>query len=168
MGNGVEEKILLLVSEARRPFSRRTKLSPETRINHDLGLSGKRALTLLDNFSRQFDVDISQLHRDWDFYFKAQPLHLDAISGAGLAFAIVITIVTLLTSVPDGAQKGIIFSILLAYGVFQRHRNLLRLRQDTQPVTIQDLFDSAQTHRWSKPPAPKRYLTLVETQEVDE
>jgi hypothetical protein len=118
MRNGVEERILLLVSETRRSFSRRTKLSPGTRINHDLGLSGKQALTLFDNFSRQFDVDISQLHRDWDSYFKAQPLHLDATSCVGLAFAIVMAIVTFLTPIPDGAQKSIIFSILLAYGVF--------------------------------------------------
>jgi len=131
-------------------------------------VSGKQALTLLDNFSRQFDVDISQFHRDWDSYFKAQPLHLDATSAVGLAFAIVMAIVTFLTPIPDRARKSIIFSILLAYGVFQRHRNLLRLRQETQPATIQDLFDSAQTHQWNKPPAPKRYLTLVETQEVDE
>ena len=61
----MNEEIIQFVSEETRVPAK--KLNLETRLFHDIGLDGEDARELLDKFSYQFNVDISDL--EFDMYF---------------------------------------------------------------------------------------------------
>jgi acyl carrier protein len=145
MNDAIEDRVYALVAD--ELGVKREKVSPNSKLSHDLGMEGDDAVEFFEKFSKEFSVDLKQLGEDWHAYFSPE--------GAGLR-----TILCIL--VPSGVLTAALhfaFSNLSIWlcGIvgFGCWIAAIAYWQKTHPdrypqISVQELIDCASTGVWTK------------------
>lgn len=142
--NPLEERVFEFV--ATETGARRRKLKLSTRLCEDIRMDGDDAVEFFQAFAIIFDADLSSLWNNWDRHFGPEA----ASSWPTIRALIASVLVAILAG---SAIPGIPMWALLAAAVAMWF-GLPRLQiaggddPETQPITIQDLVDTAMARRW--------------------
>jgi Protein of unknown function (DUF1493) len=124
------------------------KLQPATTLSGDLGMEGDDAVEFFKKFGTKFAVDLSDLHRDWKFYFSPEGVPLVT----GLLVTIPVVVVAILLERVLPRLRGMIalgIAALLWLAVLVRW-STWRYKNRTAQVAIEDLIRSASSGKWTK------------------
>jgi len=138
-------RVLALVLEA--TGVKLEKLQLTTTLSGNLGMEGDDAAEFFEKFGSEFAVNLSDLHRDWKFYFSPEGVPiatalLVAIPPVGIA----ILLEKLFPRLHGVAALGI--GALLWLPVFLKW-NKWRCR-DRPQIAIKDLVQTASSGKWTK------------------
>ena len=145
MTSAVQDRVLALVSDA--VGVKPEKLQMRTMLSRGLGMEGDDAAEFFEKFGSEFAVDLTDLDRDWRFYFSSEGVSfatalLVTVPAVGLA----ILLERLVPGLHGMAALGIAGLFWLALLVrWSKWRN-----KDSPQISIEDLVQSASSGKWTK------------------
>jgi len=151
----LQSRVLALVSEA--TGTKLEKLKPTTTLSGDLGMGGDDAVEFFEKFGSEFTVDLTDLDRDWKFYFSLEGVPiatalLVAIPSVGIAIVLERFFPRLRGIVALGIG-ALLWLVLLVKWSRWRHR-------DSPQITVEDLVQSASSRKWTKT-VPERFAQRI-------
>jgi hypothetical protein len=139
-------RILALVSWTTGVKSEKLQLG--TTLSRDLGMEGDDAVEFFEKFGADFAVDLTDLFRDWKFYFSSEGVPLTT------ALLVVIPAVVLALFLErffpylQGMVAFGISALLWLAALVQWSR--WRYKNRTAQIAIEDLVQSASSGKWTK------------------
>jgi hypothetical protein len=142
----LHDRILALVSLA--TGAKAEKLQLGKTLSGDLGMEGDDAAEFFEKFGSEFAVDLTDLYRNWSFYFSPEGVPITtALLVAIPPVAIAILLQRFFPRLHGMVALGI--AVLLWLPVFVRWSRW-RYNNRTLQITIEDLVQSASTGKWTK------------------
>ena len=146
MTNTVQGRVLVLVSEA--TGVKLEKLQLTTTLSGDLGVEGDDAVEFFEKFGSEFAVDLTDLYRDWKFYFSPEGVPfatalLVVIPPVGIAILLERFFPQLHRMVALGIAGLLWLPVLVQWSRW-------RYKNRTLQITIEDLVQSASSGKWTK------------------
>jgi hypothetical protein len=143
--NEVQGRVLALVSEA--TGVKLEKLQLTSTLSGDLGMEGDDAVEFFEKFGREFAVDLTDLDRDWKFYFSPEGVPiatalLVAIPPVGIAIVLERFFPRLRGIVALGIGALLWLAVLVKWNRWRY--------KDSPQITIEDLVQSASSGKWTK------------------
>ncbi len=139
-------RVLALVSEA--TGVKLEKLQLTTTLSGNLGMEGDDAVEFFEKFGSEFAVNLSDLHRDWKFYFSPEGVPITtALLVAIPPVAIAILLEGFFPRLHGMVALGI--AVLLWLPVLVPWSRW-RYKNRTLQITIEDLVQSASSGKWTK------------------
>lgn len=145
MRSEIPERVLALVSDG--TGVNLEKLQPGTTLSRDLGMEGDDAVEFFEKFGREFAVDLTDLDRDWKFYFSPEGVPLTTtllvvIPAVALAVFLERFLPYLHGMVALGISGLLWLAVLVRWSKW-RYKN-------SPQISIADLIDSASSGKWTK------------------
>ena len=146
MTNVLQDRVFALVPES--TGVRLEKLQATTTLSGDLGMEGDDAVEFFEKFGTEFTIDLTNLFRDWKFYFPPEGVpmataFLVAIPAAGIAILVKEFFPRLHGMVVLGIGAVLWLTVLTQWSRW-RYQNW------TPQITINDLIQSASSGKWTK------------------
>jgi len=130
------------------------KLTPQSRLNYEIGMDGDDAGEFFQQYAQVFGVDLEQLVWHWDQHFNAEGMSL---STGAIIFGPPFAAGFVLSEVSRTVAAWVWFlGSYVAWWLLLWVWCKLRKRPGPVPLTIEDLLQAAAANRWIKvyPPAP--------------
>lgn len=131
----------------------------KTRLSFDLGIEGDDARELFDEFKREFDVDISELHLYWNSYFAPEGVSF----GMAIMFGAPIILLAIILSelFPRWpAWFDLLIGVVMSFAGLFGWAALMR-RPGQNEITVGALIQAAQTGQFRVKPALKQNIAAL-------
>ena len=124
----------------------RGKLSPSSRLLHDLRVDGDDAIELIQEIRKRFGTDFTALEGRWSQHFRAEGGSYSNLGVWVVCFTIIFLVLSMLNVQPIVVM---VFSLVLSF-FCARYANRFLLEREMHPVTISELANAVRRGAWSR------------------